>query len=108
GRTSSSAALQSARLATPVNATGSFTINGVGFTYDAAVDSINSIVSKINGSAANVTASYDAVSDQVTLTSKQTGAQAISVADGGGGNLMAALKLTGAATQTLGQNALFR
>jgi flagellar hook-associated protein 2 len=77
-------------------------------SYDAAVDTVGSIVGKINGSAANVTATYDAVADQITLTSKQTGAQAISVADVGGGNLMAALKLTGAATQTLGQNALYR
>ena len=75
----------------PPNATGTFTINGVSLSYDASVDTIDSIVGKINGSAANVTASYDAVSDQITLTSKQTGAQSISVADDGGGNLMAAL-----------------
>jgi flagellar hook-associated protein 2 len=108
GRTNAAAALQSARLATPLNATGSFTINGVSLSYDASVDTIGSIIGKINGSAANVTASYDAISDQITLTSKQTGAQSIAVADAGGGNLMAALQLTGAAAQTLGQNALFR
>ena len=71
------------------DATGTFTINGVCLSYDASVDTLNSIVGKINGSAANVTASYDAVSDQITLTSKETGAQSIAVADGGGGNLMA-------------------
>ncbi|HEY3108777.1 MAG TPA: flagellar filament capping protein FliD [Chloroflexota bacterium] len=108
GRASTGATLQNARLATPLNATGSFTINGVSFSYDAAVDTLGSIIGKINGSAANVAASYDAVADQITLTSKQTGAQSISVADSGGGNLMAALKLTGGSVETLGQNALFR
>jgi flagellar hook-associated protein 2 len=108
GRASTSAPLQSARLATPLNATGSFTINGVSLGYDAAVDTVGSIVARINGSAANVNAAYDAVADQITLTSKQTGAQSIAVADTGGGNLMAALGVGAAATETLGQNALFR
>jgi flagellar hook-associated protein 2 len=108
GRTSTGVALQNARLASPLNATGTFTINGVSLSYDAAVDTLGSIISKINGSAANVTASYDSVADQITLTSKQTGAQSISVSDGGGGNLMAALGLAGGAVETLGQNALFR
>jgi flagellar hook-associated protein 2 len=108
GRTSTSAALQNARLTAPLNAIGSFTINGVSFTYDAAVDTIGSIVSRINSSAANVNAAYDAISDQVTLTSKQAGAQSIAVADTGGGNLMAALGVGAAATETLGLNALYR
>jgi flagellar hook-associated protein 2 len=110
GRLDQNVALQNARLATAVNPTGGFTINGVAFTYDASVDSISSIVTQINASAANVNASYDAVSNRVSLTSKGTGAQSIAVSDTGGGNLMAALGVTNAAgaTETLGQNAQYR
>lgn len=110
GRLDQGAALQSARLATPLNATGGFTVNGVAFTYDAAVDTVSSIVANINGSSANVNASYDAVSNRLVLTAKNTGAQSIAIADTGGGNLMAAFGVTNAAgaAETLGQNARFR
>jgi flagellar hook-associated protein 2 len=110
GRANVSATLANARLATAVApATGTFTVNGVSFNWDSAVDSINSLASRINSSAANVSASYDAVTNRLSLTSKNTGAQSIAVADTTG-NLMAALGATTAAgaTEALGQNALYR
>jgi flagellar hook-associated protein 2 len=110
GRANVSATLANARLATALGgATGTFTLNGVSFNWDSSVDTINSLASRINSSAANVSASYDAVSNRLNLTAKSTGAQSIAVADTVG-NLMAALRTTNGAgaTEALGQNALYR
>ena len=101
------AALQDARFANGlVQSTGTFTINGVSFNWNAdsldaiTDDSINSIVSRINSSAAKVTASYDVATDKFTLVAKDTGPAAIAVSDDSG-NLLNALGIAGA-TQTLG------
>ena len=117
GRADVSSTLANARLATALTGplggngqpTGTFTVNGVSFAWDADVDSINSLATRINSSTANVSASYDAVSNRLLLNSKSTGAQSIAVSDTSG-NLMAALGATTAAgaTETLGQNALYR
>lgn len=109
GRANVSATLVNARLSALTPGTGTFTINGVSFSWDSSVDSINSMVSKINSSAANVSAAYDAVSNRVSLTSKNTGAQSIAVSDTSG-NLLAALGATNGAgaTEALGLNALYR
>ena len=99
------AALQDARFANGlVQATGSFTINGVSFSWNAdntdaiADDTINSLVSRINASAAKVTASYDAATDKFTLVAKDTGPAAIAISDDSG-NLLSALGIGGAAQQ---------
>ncbi|HEY3083499.1 MAG TPA: flagellar filament capping protein FliD [Chloroflexota bacterium] len=110
GRALVSSPLASARLTGALSqATGSFTINGQSFNWDSATSSINSLVVAINSSAANVTASYDAVSNRLNLLSKSTGGQSIAVSDTTG-NLMQVLGATDAAgaSETLGQNALYR
>jgi flagellar hook-associated protein 2 len=109
GRALVSSPLVSARLAGALGAAnGSFTINGVSFNWDSATSSINSLVTAINASSANVTASYDAVSNRLNLVSKSTGGQSIAVSDTAG-NLMQVLGATdGLASETLGQNALYR
>jgi flagellar hook-associated protein 2 len=90
-----------------VSATGTFTINGVSFDWNAdstdaiADDTINSIVSRINASAAKVTASYDAATDKFTLVGKDTGPAAIAISDDSG-NLLDALGIAGA-TQSYGK-----
>lgn len=107
GRLSTTAPLSSARLATPVSGSGDFSINGVAISW-AATDSLQALISRINTSAANVTASYDQVADRLVLTSKATGAQSITVADGTG-TLAAQLRLTNGAgaTEAGGLNAQF-
>src|SRR5579859_3999781 len=90
-------ALSSAGLNTTLTSTsGSFAINGV-FINWANTDSINNILTRINSSAAGVTATYDPKQDKVSLTNSNTGAQSISLVDAAGSNLLAALNLTGAA-----------
>ncbi len=51
---------------------GSFDVNGVTITVDAD-DTINAVVAKITGSAADVTASYDADAELLTLTRNTPG-----------------------------------
>ncbi len=62
----SSAALDSSGITTEVTA-GTFSINGVAFTVDPTTDSLDDILADINGSAAGVTATYNAVDDTVTI-----------------------------------------
>jgi flagellar hook-associated protein 2 len=64
-----------------VAAAGSLRINGVDIAYDLQ-DSINSIISRINGSAAGVRASYDRATDRIQLTNIATGGRAITVEKG--------------------------
>lgn len=109
GVTRTTGALQDANLATAPVASGTFKINGVELSYNAATESLNDIISKINGSKAGVTANYNALEDKFTLTSRTTGSSAISVEDGGDttgtGNLMAAMGLKNG-TVSAGQNAM--
>jgi flagellar hook-associated protein 2 len=58
---------------------GSFTINGVVITVDAATENVAGILSKINSSTAGVVAAYDMTSGSFSLTNKGTGPQSIVV-----------------------------
>jgi flagellar hook-associated protein 2 len=51
---------------------GVFTINGTHIAFDAGVDSLTDLITKINNSGAGVTASYDTTADLFTLTQKLT------------------------------------
>lgn len=72
--------------------TGSFTINGVTITYDASVDSLNTIIQRINQNVPDVQAYYDPMTDKVVLVSKTTGSNSVARADVNG-NLLDALGL---------------
>ncbi|MBO9542443.1 flagellar filament capping protein FliD [bacterium] len=96
--------IQSANLATAPAASGTFKINGVELSYNAATESLNDVISKINASKAGVTANYNALEDKITLTARTTGSSAISVEDGTG-TLMASLGLTNGSVSA-GKNAM--
>jgi flagellar capping protein FliD len=92
---------------TPVTS-GYFTINGVQIQVSNTGDNVNSILQKINASAAGVTATYDANTNQITLTNSSTGAESIVVgAAGDTSNFLSAAGLTSAsgATTVVGQQA---
>lgn len=91
GHVQLTAALQSANFNTPVASGGTLTINGVGISYQPT-DTLQSVINKINSSKAGVTASYNPLTDEVTLTSKTS--QPITVQDTSG-NLGAALGIDG-------------
>ncbi|CAM3692724.1 flagellar filament capping protein FliD [Cohnella lubricantis] len=57
----------------PLSAGGSFKVNGIDFSYTAE-DTLTSIMSKVNSSAAGVRMTYDSVTDSFAIASKSTGA----------------------------------
>jgi len=96
-------ALNSAGLHTAVTA-GTFSINGVQLTVNPSTQSLNDVIAAINGSAAGVTASYNATTDKLTLANTTAGNTAVinlgATADTS--NLLSAFNLTGATQSTNG------
>ena len=89
-----SAHIDSANLKTPPTlASSTFLINGTSISYNTATDSLQDLISRINNSAAGVTASLDAASGSFVLTNKTTGNTGIFVSQDTGG-MAAALGLT--------------
>ncbi len=88
----------------PVAGAHTLTINGVAISYDAGIDSLNDLITRINSSTAGVTASYNSVTDSLSLTQNKLGSVAMSLADDG-----QFLSTTGlaSATQSLGSNASY-
>jgi flagellar hook-associated protein 2 len=94
GEAQPSNSLSSAGLNTTLSAaSGTFAINGVAINW-ANTDSMNDVLTRINSSAAGVTATYDPKLDKVSLTNSNTGAQSISLVDTTG-NLLGAMNLIG-------------
>jgi flagellar hook-associated protein 2 len=86
---------------------GSFTINGVAINFNVNTDTIQNILTDINGSGAGVTATFNGANSQFTLTNNSTGNTGISVGEASGG-LLAAMGLNGTgATLTQGNNAQY-
>ena len=96
----------SANLNTPV-ADGTFTIGTA--TFDTTGKTLGEIITDINNnSAAGATASYNAVTNKLELTSKKPGSALISMSDGSGNFLTAMGLITGGdstLSQTAGTNA---
>lgn len=85
---------------------GSFKINGVTLTYNTNTDTLDSILSKINSSTANVNAFYESSLDKVVIKSKSTGSTDTITLSDVSGNLLSTLNLSGA-TATNGTDSLF-
>lgn len=105
GAASSTATLANARLSTSITAVdgsgkGSFALNGVSIDYNVNTDTLASVLSRINASAAGVTASFDPANDRVTLVNNSTGDLGVALDEPAGG-LLGALGLTAAAGATL-------
>ncbi len=66
------AALNSSGISTPIEGT-TFSINGKQLTFDPNVNSLNDILFGINSSGAGVTATYDALTDRVTIENSTPG-----------------------------------
>ncbi len=117
GAVTPTATLANARLKTAITAVdgsgnGTFTLNGVAIAYNTATDTLNSVVSRINSAGAGVTASFDPLTDKVSLQNTSTGDVGFSIVETDGGvpggiGLMGALGLTTAASLTRGTNAEF-
>ncbi|MFN3192741.1 MAG: hypothetical protein ACE361_19670 [Aureliella sp.] len=85
---------------------GSFNINGQQIQVDEA-DTMNTVLGKINASAANVTATFDFESETVLLTHNAVGAQSITLDSDTSGFLNATkLDAANAVTGSISQNEL--
>jgi flagellar hook-associated protein 2 len=84
--------------------TGVITVNGTAVAYDTTVDSLGTILTRINNSAAGVVATVDRTTDKVIVSRKTSGAAALDIQDTSG-TLAAALKLAPGTTnaQVIGQ-----
>ncbi len=56
---------------------GNLQINGVSISIDTSTDSLNDVIAAINGSAANVTASFNSTTNLVTITSNDASADLV-------------------------------
>ncbi|HLP25677.1 MAG TPA: flagellar filament capping protein FliD, partial [Acidobacteriota bacterium] len=98
GALKSTAKLDAANLSSAITAVdgqgaGTFSINGVGISYNVHTDTLTSVLKRINASTAGVTASYDTAAGKIVLTNNTTGDVGISVSEDSGG-LLGALGLT--------------
>jgi flagellar hook-associated protein 2 len=95
-------ALNSSGIGTDVSA-GTFTINGVQFTVNPASDSLNNVLSTINASSAGVTATYNPLTDKVSIENSVPGnTNLINLgATADTSNFLSAINVSGA-TQTTG------
>lgn len=93
--------------AVPLRGTrGEFMINDVMIPWDATVDTLRTIIERINQANAGVVATYDPTTDRLTLTATRPGPEPIRLRDVTG-NLLAVLRLAGA-PQQLGEPAVVR
>ena len=81
------------QFATVVN--GSFSVNGQSILVSRTTDTVQSIVARINGEGAGVTASYDTATDKLVITPSSAGAPLV-VANDTSGFLAAASVASGA------------
>ena len=80
---------------------GTFTINGTQFTVNSATDNLADLISRINSSAAGVTATYNAETSQLALVSKTPGPQSILIGAGSDtSNFLSAVGLSTGTTVT--------
>ena len=110
GATLANSRLRTADEITNVDGSGnsSFSLNGTTINFNVNTDTLNSVISRINASAAGVSASFDIAGDRVTLTNTSTGDLGFGMSETAGG-FLAAFGLTTAAGSTLtrGLNAQF-
>lgn len=104
--TLTNAGLNTAVTAVDPTGAGNFTINGVQIDYNINTDTLGTLIKRINGSAAGVTASYDAVNDRMVLANATTGDLGMAISEANGG-LLGALGLTSGHTTVRGENAEF-
>ncbi|MDR3460056.1 MAG: flagellar filament capping protein FliD [Verrucomicrobiae bacterium] len=97
-RVNTAATLNSTNLKTAVSdggGAGAFTVNGATINFNAGTDTLQTVMDKINNSAAGVNASYDLVNNRFVLANKNGGDANIALKDVSG-NLLAATGMSGA------------
>lgn len=98
-------ALNAVNFASGAMTSGTFRVNGITITVDAANDSLSDVLARINDSDAQVTASYDASTDTIRIVSETLGSRTIGLA-AGTSNFLSATNLA-SAVQTAGKDSQF-
>jgi flagellar hook-associated protein 2 len=103
GSIKTSSTLSQANFSTAVSdggaGAGAMKINGFSISYNASSDSVQTLMDRINASAAGVGISYDRITDRFTLTNKVTGNLGVAMEDVTGNFLAAAGLTTGSTFQ---------
>jgi hypothetical protein len=86
--------------------TGSFTVNGISISVNKDSDTLSTVISRINSSGADVTASYDSATDKLVFTPNVAGAT-LSIDDDTSGFLAAAKVATGTIGTAFNPDAAF-
>lgn len=102
-----SSGLKSAITAVDGDGNGKFTINGAEISYNVNSDSLQAVMTRINDSAAGVTASYDSAADRFTLTNNTTGNISMFASETGTGFLAATGMVGTGSSMQSGVNAEF-
>jgi flagellar hook-associated protein 2 len=84
---------------------GNFYINGTSIAIDPATDSLSDVIARINGSDAEVSASYDPVTDTIRVVAENLGSRTIGF-QSGTSNFLDVVNLT-SAVQTAGNDAQY-
>lgn len=105
GAVDATAALNTVNFAGGAIAAGSFQINGITITVDPTADNLSDVLSRINDSDAQVTASYDSSTDTIRVVSDTLGSRTIAFT-AGTSNFLNVTNLT-TATQTAGNDSQF-
>lgn len=84
-----------------------FSVNGVNISYNTQEENIADIIEKVNRSAANVTMSYDVITDSFRITNDSEGSLDVAL-DDQKGTLLKTMGLVRGATTLLGLNAQFK
>ena len=71
---------------------GDFVINGVTISFDETADTLNDVITRINQSAAGVTATFDSATDLFTITAKANGPGLLTLSDTSG-NFLESIEL---------------
>jgi flagellar hook-associated protein 2 len=85
---------------------GTFSVNGINISVDPTSDSLSDVLRRINDSDANVTATYDATNDTISIVSNTLGSRTVSFSEGTS-NFLSVTNLDDA-TQVAGTDAQFK
>lgn len=102
-----SSGLKSAITAVDGSGNGMFTINGTDISYNVNSDSLQAVMTRINTSAAGVTAAYDSAADRFVLTNNTTGNISLFASEIGAGFLAATGMIGTGSSMQSGTNAVF-
>ncbi len=103
----SGAVLNTVSFANGAITAGSFSINGISISVDPTTDTLQEILSGINSSDAQVSASFDAATDTIRIVSTSLGSRTVNFGSAGDTSNFLSITNLDTATQTAGNDLQF-